>query len=93
MKEERWTEFLQLCHQSKSVKELDEILSFFLTLDEKENIIDRYLITEALLKNELPQRQMAQVLNVSIAKITRGSNALKMMPGHLKKLLLSFFPH
>lgn len=89
-KKKEWHEFLEFCLQSKSNAELDETLTFFLTIEEKENIIDRYLITKALMKEEMPQRKMANVLNVSIAKISRGSNALKIMASSLRKRLFLF---
>ena len=48
-----------------------------LTPEEYENIAKRMLILEALMKKELSQREIAKQYNVSIAKITRGSNELK----------------
>ena len=46
----------------------------------------RCLIIKALLEKKAPQRQIAEELNVSIAKITRGSNELKRK--HQVKLYL-----
>ncbi len=47
----------------------------------------RYLIIKELLQKKKPQRQIAKDLNVSIAKITRGSNELKRMHPKLLQFL------
>jgi len=75
--EDGWRQFLQLCTKMKTVESLEEFFDFFLTPEEKTVIAARYRITNALVRNELTQREMAEELHVSIAKITRGSNALK----------------
>ncbi len=84
-----WKEFLSLCLKTKDEATLSQLFDLFLTIDEKENIIDRLLITKALLTGDLPQRQISEKLNVSIAKITRGSNALKTIDPNLKEFLLT----
>lgn len=85
--EQGWHEFLQLCLSTKNEKTLSSLLEFFLTAEEKEDLSTRCLIVQALLAQELPQRQMAEELHVSIAKITRGSNELKRISPELKKFL------
>lgn len=79
--------FLDLCLHCKDRKALDELLTFFLTQEEKTNIANRFLITNELLKNEKTQRDIAKKLKVSIAKITRGSNELKRTHPELLRLL------
>ena len=85
--EESWWQFLKLCLQHKTAEQLDETLDLFLTLDEKESIATRYAIVHELLLAQKPQRNIASDLGVSIAKITRGSNALKRTSEKLKRFL------
>ena len=82
-----WKQFLSLCQKVQNEEELSALFDFFLTIDEKENIIDRVLITNALLAENLTQRQISEKHHVSIAKITRGSNALKTIDTPLKQFL------
>lgn len=89
MKSDDWNHFLTLCRSAKNNTELSQILDFFLTYDEKENVIDRLLITKSLLKGKETQREIAENLGVSIAKITRGSNALKTIHSDLRVILQS----
>lgn len=81
-----WASFIDLCLQSKDKKSLSLLLELFLTAEERADVAMRYMIVKELLKEEKTQREIAKNLNVSIAKITRGSNELKRMN---KKLLLS----
>src|SRR3990167_8369712 len=74
-----WKSFLSLCQKTKTPNELSQLFDCFLTLEEKESIADRYAIIAALLDEKLSQRDISKKLNVSIAKITRGSNALKIL--------------
>ena len=85
--EQAWQNFLSLCLSQKEPEDLSELLDFFLSIDERENVIDRYRITEALLKGKMTQREMSKELGVSIAKITRGSNGLKVASEKLKQKL------
>lgn len=72
-----WNEFVETCHTASDLKTLDSLFDFFLTPEEKNDLALRYLIVKELLRGKKTQRQIAQALNVSIAKITRGSNELK----------------
>jgi TrpR family trp operon transcriptional repressor len=81
---EGWYGFVELCLATKEPKSLSILLDALLTPEEKENLAARYWILKELLRGEKTQRQLAKDLNVSIAKITRGSNALKRID---KKLL------
>lgn len=81
-----WKDFLDLCLATEDPAVLSEMLEMFLTIEEKESIAMRTLIVKDLIAKEKSQRDIAKDLNVSIAKITRGSNALK----RLNKKLLSF---
>ena len=72
-----WTDFLNVISEMPK-NELENFMQLFLTADEKLNLVYRFLIVKGLLKGNLSQRELASDINVSIAKITRGSNALKM---------------
>ncbi len=75
----------------KSEQDLVNLFNLFLTLEEKEIIASRTEIVKALLGEKMTQREIAQARGVSISQITRGSNALKIVPAPFKKLLKSFF--
>lgn len=86
---ENWSLFLQLC-AALNEKQLEKLFSLFLTIEEREMIGSRLLIVKELLKQKLTQREIAEKYRVSIAQITRGANALKIIDPHFKKLLLDF---
>ena len=83
-----WKSFLTLCLKTRNTHELSQLFDCFLTIEEKNDIADRYLIIEALLNGKLTQREISKKLNVSIAKITRGSNALKILDSKTKRFLV-----
>lgn len=87
MDKQGWESFLQLCSTVKSKEELGQLFDLFFTIEEKETLAARCLIIKALLDERLTQREMAETYKVSIAQITRGSNALKVIPPELKKAL------
>lgn len=72
-----WRQFLHWCQQSGDEKQTDALLDLVLTPEEKNDIATRCLIILELLSEKNSQRDIAKNLNVSIAKITRGSNELK----------------
>lgn len=86
-----WRYFLELCMAAEDDKTLSELFGLLLTAEEKDSIETRCLIIKALLEQKLPQRKMSEELNVSIAKITRGSNELKRISVKLKKFLTEHF--
>ena len=85
--EKSWQSFLTLCQQHESIDELDQMLRFFLTPEELTALAGRYRIIKSLLTGQEPQRKMAEDLQVSIAKITRGSNGLKHQSDEFKQRL------
>lgn len=87
--EDGWRGFLDLCSKAKDQQELDSLFWLLLTPKERSEISTRCLIVRELLRGEKTQREMAQELKVSIAKITRGSNFLKMIGKDLRSLLQS----
>lgn len=82
-----WQLFTKLCLAAKNEKMLTSVLELFLTHEEQESLSTRCLIVMELLKQEKTQRGMAEDLQVSIAKITRGSNELKRMAPKLIEFL------
>ena len=87
MKHSDWKSFLNLCLKAKNTDELANLFDFFFTTEERESFADRYAIIKALLENKETQRELSDSLKVSIAKITRGSNALKRIDPILKSFL------
>lgn len=82
-----WQVFLEWCLAANKEDRMSSLLELLLTQEEKDSITSRCLIVKELLKQEKTQRDMAAELNVSIAKITRGSNELKRMPPQLIEFL------
>lgn len=56
----------------------DELLQFLFTPGELEDLQKRLVFTAALLHQQGTQREIAKKYQISIAKITRGVNALKL---------------
>lgn len=81
-----WQGFLELCEKAQE-KEREELFSLFFTYEEKEDLAGRYMIIKALLDEDLTQREIAEQSGVSISKITRGSNALKIISPKLLNFL------
>lgn len=82
-----WHDFLTLCTKFQTTKELDEAFNLFMTHEEKEALSSRYLIVKSLLEGTITQREMSEKFKVSIAQITRGSNALKIASVKFKEML------
>ena len=82
-----WKGFLKLCKKAKNVQQLDKLLELFLTASEREDLATRYLIVQELLSGRKTQREIAEDLGVSIAKITRGSNYLKLIDDKVIKFV------
>lgn len=82
-----WHGFLELCLGAENEEILGAQFDLFLTFEEKKNLALRFLIIKGLLEQKETQRELAQRLQVSIAKITRGSNELKRMRPELVQYL------
>jgi TrpR family trp operon transcriptional repressor len=87
---EGWNLFLQLCLETKKSSRLEELLSLFLTIEEKEHLSSRMQIIKSLLSEKLSQREISDEMKVSISQITRGSNALKIVSDDLLKFLKNY---
>ncbi len=88
MKKKGWREFINLCRHARSDEELQALFELLFTLDEQEQLAMRVGLLQALLRGDKPQRTIAEDLHISIAKITRGSNALKTISQQLRRYLI-----
>lgn len=88
-----WQQIVELIRSSFDSQQHEMLLTMLMTPDERDSLIARVNILNELLKGELSQRQISQMLGVGIATITRGSNELKSKTDEdkdqLKKLLES----
>jgi TrpR family transcriptional regulator, trp operon repressor len=85
--EDGWRLFLELTAKFKETHELSELFDLFFTLEEKQDLAKRYSLIKALLGGRITQREIAEKLGISISKITRGSNALKIINSRLEGAL------
>ncbi len=72
-----WQQIVELIRTSVDSQQHEMLLTMLMTPDERDSLIARVNILNELLKGELSQRQISQMLGVGIATITRGSNELK----------------
>lgn len=72
-----WQQIVELIRSSVDSQQHEMLLTMLMTPDERESLTARVNILNELLKGELSQRQICQMLGVGIATITRGSNELK----------------
>lgn len=82
-----WQGFLEMCSQIDSPEDFNQIFDLFLTIEERETLASRFWIVKSLLQGELTQREIAEKFHVSIAQITRGSNAMKIISPKLRAAL------
>ena len=87
MNQDGWHYFLTLCMGTQDEKVLSELFELLFTPEEKTGMETRSLIIKELLQKQKSQRQISADLNVSIAKITRGSNELKRRSPQLLQYL------
>lgn len=85
--EDGWQAFVRLCSQFEKPEELRELFDLFFTIEEKEALSKRHALIRALLEGKMTQREIAETVDVSISKITRGSNALKIISRTLREAL------
>ena len=83
-----WRSFLALCSKHKTKEAFDDLFDLFLTIEERNAIATRYFIIRDLLKGEETQREIAQKRQVSLVKITRGSNYLKTISQQTRDFLI-----
>ncbi|MBI5447934.1 MAG: trp operon repressor [Gammaproteobacteria bacterium] len=85
--EQSWRNFLKLCEKATIEKKFPEFLNFFLTPEERIDIGKRLAIIQALLSEEQSQRSIANNIEVSISKVTRGSMCIKKSSNAFIKFL------
>jgi TrpR family trp operon transcriptional repressor len=85
--EDGWKGFLELCSKVKTAEDFDRVFGLFLTSEERVALAARFLIVAELVKGKRTQREIAEGCKTSIGQITRGSNALKIIDGRLRKFL------
>lgn len=86
--EESWWRLLAIITKVEKTDTLDELFELLFTHSEREELSRRLVIIEELLRDEKAQREIAKERGVSISKITRGSNALKIISPGLRDFLL-----
>lgn len=72
-----WNEIVNLIEQAVDQEQHQMLLTMLMTPDERVALVARVNIVCELLKGNLSQRQISQMLGVGVATITRGSNELK----------------
>ncbi|WP_114766188.1 trp operon repressor [Vibrio rhodolitus] len=84
-----WQQILDLVKHSTETEQHEMLLTMLLTPDEREALVARVNIFRELLKGDLSQRQISQMLGVGVATITRGSNELKSKSSEEKQSLIA----
>ena len=74
---QKWQDVMDLVAEAAEHDKHGMLLTMLMTPDERDAIQARVNIFNELLKGNLSQRQISQMLGVGIATITRGSNELK----------------
>ncbi|MFZ9035620.1 MAG: trp operon repressor [Francisellaceae bacterium] len=82
--ENNWDRLVQLLTEIQSPQQMSAMLDYLLTMDEKHQLANRLALTELMLNGQMPQREIAKNLNISISTVTRCSNALKHLDDELK---------
>jgi TrpR family trp operon transcriptional repressor len=84
-----YRELCELFASITSPQEADKLLQDILTPQEIDSLVERWQLIQLLSKG-IPQRQIAEKLNISISKVTRGSRMMQYGSGgfahFLKKL-------
>ncbi len=86
-----WEFFLEICLKIKDKESFERFFDAVLTIEEKKDLDKRILIFKELFAGEHTQREIAGMLNTSIAKITRGSNCMKRLDDFSKDWMKKIF--
>ena len=74
---ENWQQLMDLVKTAVEKDQHELLLTMMMTPDERDALDARVNIFCELMKGEMSQRQVSQMLGVGVATITRGSNELK----------------
>ena len=83
----QWHGFLAIIRQSAAQDRLDEILTFFMTPQEKEQFAERAVISRSLLEGKT-QRAIAESLSAGIATVSRGAAAVRKLEEKDRAIIL-----
>ncbi|MDN3614155.1 MAG: trp operon repressor [Vibrio gallaecicus] len=74
---ENWQQLMDLVKSAADNGQHELLLTMMMTSDERDALVARVNILCELIKGDISQRQVSQMLGVGVATITRGSNELK----------------
>ena len=74
---DNWQQLMDLVKTAAERDQHELLLTMMMTSDERDALVARVNILCELMKGEMSQRQVSQMLGVGVATITRGSNELK----------------
>ena len=74
---DNWQQLMDLVKTAVEKDQHELVLTMMMTPDERDALVARINIFCELMKGEMSQRQVSQMLGVGVATITRGSNELK----------------
>ena len=74
---ENWQQLMDLVKLAAEKDQHELLLTMMMTPDERDALVARVNILCELMKGDMSQRQVSQMLGVGVATITRGSNELK----------------
>ncbi|MEZ9267178.1 trp operon repressor [Vibrio splendidus] len=74
---ENWQQLMDLVKTAAGKDQHELLLTMMMTPDERDALVARVNILCELMKGDMSQRQVSQMLGVGVATITRGSNELK----------------
>ena len=77
-------ELAQLLRSCKTDEELTSLLEDFLTPPEQEDMIQRWKLVELLLEGKT-QREVKEMVGVSISKVSRGARVIRFGNGSFQK--------
>lgn len=88
MDDDGWRKFLRLMVEVDDPRVMEELSRLLFTPEERESLASRMWVIEELMKGKRTQREIAKRHKISIATITRGSNALKEVSEKMKLFLM-----
>lgn len=86
-----WSRLLRACRDLNRTDDFDRFFDLIFTPEEKIALSARIMIFKGLIDQKRTQRDLSKDLGVSIAKITRGSNAIKRASEEEIELLTKLF--